>query len=491
MFWSALMVDCVTRPLMFRISASPVGGHGREVFHSQTRILFLVSIVICIAALAGIGSRPIGFLATFWPANPIFAALLVRMPRRYRPSVVVGALLGYQAAGYISGEIPWLNLQLTGANMASAVAFAFAYVSMGERTGFARARQLVSLAGASTIAAAAAGVSGGPIWVNFAGASYFDAWRMWFSSELMNYLVLMPGLIAMPWPLSLPGRAALRRFVTGPLMLPICATIGMIVLGLLAASPIALVLPVPALIWVALVLPVPATCLLVTLYSGVTMFALKLNLYDFGNGLSEDLIASVHLGVAMIALAPVLVATYNAERRNQLRELERAARIDMLTEALNRAAFVKEAEGVLRQLSAQNRPAAAIVVDVDHFKHVNDLHGHAAGDMALMALSAAIRKSIRQHDLFGRLGGEEFGLLLPGASPREAGAVAERLRAYVERMQTTLGNGDVLKLTISVGISNSADSTADLSEMLLFADRAMYEAKRAGRNQVQVQNVPA
>lgn len=80
--------------------------------------------------------------------------------------------------------------------------------------------------------------------------------------------------------------------------------------------------------------------------------------------------------------------------------------------------------------------------------------------------------------------------MLPGANAVEARIVADRLRSYVERMQTTLANGDILRLTVSVGLSNSADSSVELTELLSLADRAMYEAKRAGRNQVQVLDVP-
>lgn len=477
---------------MLRTFVSPAGDHGRDPIFAQARLLLVVSSLICFAALAGIYSRPAGFLAAFWPANAIFAVLLVRMPRRFRPTLVVGALCGYQAAGFATGDMAWLSLQLTATNMVSAGTFAFVYLSVGDReAGFTRARAVVSLACASVIAAAAAGVAGGSFWAHLSGTTYFDAWRVWFSSELMNYLVLLPGLMAMQWPVPLPRIEQVRRFLTGPLILPILAVIATIIISLLATHPVAIVFPVPALIWVALTLPLSTTCLLVLLYSGVMMFAVKLNVYDFGfGGLSEDLMASVHLGVAMIALAPVLVATYNAEKRRQFSELEHAARFDMLTEALNRGAFVQEAEALMQTLSAQRRPVAAVLVDVDHFKRVNDLHGHAAGDLALIALSAAIRKSIRQNDLFGRLGGEEFVLLLPGANASEALLVAERLRSYVERMQTTLANGDILNLTVSVGLSNSPDASADLAEMLLFADRAMYEAKRAGRNQVQVQDVP-
>ncbi len=477
---------------MFRTSVSPNSGHGRELIFSQARTIFLVSILICLAALAGIYSRPAGFLAAFWPANAILATLLVRAARWRRLPILLGAICGYQAAGYLTGDVPWTAVQLTMANLVSAVSFAFVYTSLGERdSGFASARSVPSLAGSAVVAAAAAGVAGAAVLAHMSGGSLFDAWRTWFASELMNYLVLLPGLLSVQWPLSRPQLAQIKTFFVGPLVVPVVAVIVTTAMALLTPHPVAIVFPVPALIWVALVMPLPATCFLVMLYSGVTMFAVKLHVYDFGSGLSDDLIASIHLGVAMIALGPVLVATFTAERRRQFVELQRVARIDDLTEALNRGTFFNEGVDRLRPLKAAQEPVAVILVDADHFKRVNDVYGHAAGDMALVALSAAIRKSIRYGDMFGRLGGEEFGLLLPGTPLDDARIVAERLRVYVERMQTTLASGDILQLTVSIGVSVAPKASSDLAEMLLFADRAMYEAKRAGRNRVHIHEMPA
>lgn len=474
-------------------SAPPLGGPRQVSATTGLRVVLLVAIIICAAALTGIYSRPVGFLATFWPANAILAGLLVRARNPQRLLILFGGLFGFQAAGFIAGDQPWVGLQMTVANLISASIFAFIYCSLEtQERDLTRVRAVVSLMGGAAIAAAISGTLGGWAWTLLTGGSYFSGWRTWFAAELMNYLVLLPGILAMPWPLpraQFPGWKALARH---PILPPAIALVVSAGFGLLVSDPLAIVFPVPALVWCALIVPLPLTCLLVLTYSSATMFAIKLGVYDLGpGGLSDDLIAAVHLGVAMIALGPVLVASATSDRRRQFAELERAATYDTLTEALNRGSFLREAERVLGDLKHRGEPAAVVVIDVDHFKRVNDLHGHAAGDMALVALSAAVKRSIRQGDLFGRLGGEEFSLLLPRASVQEAVAVANRLRWHVERLRTTLPSGDVLSLTVSAGVAVSLVARAEMTEMLSFADQTMYEAKRAGRNRVEFVQMPA
>lgn len=470
-----------------------VGGSSQTISTERVRLVLLVAIVMCVASLAGVYSRPADFLATFWPANSILAGMLVRARQSNRLLVLVGALFGYQATSFIAGDPAWVGLQMTAANMIGAVTFAFVFCSLeAQDRDLMRVRAVMSFIGSAIVAAAVAGVAGGPAWVSLGGGSYFDGWRTWFSSELMNYLVLLPGILAVSWPLPRLRFASWNALLRHPVVWPTIALLASVGFGILVSNPIAIVFPVPALIWCALVVPLPLTCLLVLLYSGATMFAVKLGVYGFGaTGLSDELIAVVHLGVAMIALGPVLVASATADRRRQFAEVERAATYDGLTDALNRSAFLREAESVLEELRDSRQPVSVILFDVDHFKHVNDVFGHAAGDLALVSLAAVVRASIRNGDLFGRMGGEEFSLLLPGAVSQEALAVANRLRRQVERMHIALPSGDVLKLTVSIGVATSQAAKASISEMLSLADQTMYEAKHAGRNRVEFVEVPA
>lgn len=163
-------------------------------------------------------------------------------------------------------------------------------------------------------------------------------------------------------------------------------------------------------------------------------------------------------------------------------ELHRLARTDPLTGTLNRLALDEESA---RLFSATSRPntLAALIIDVDHFKRINDEFGHATGDRVLAALAAAIRWRLQPPAVLGRMGGEEFLALLPGTGLAEAMALAERLRAAVAAMPP-VSDADVPGVTISVGIAAYRPEDTEVQTLVRRADRALYDAKRAGRNRV-------
>jgi diguanylate cyclase (GGDEF)-like protein len=185
----------------------------------------------------------------------------------------------------------------------------------------------------------------------------------------------------------------------------------------------------------------------------------------------------------------MVIASVNAERRRRIEQLERMARHDSLTDALTRSTFMEAGAGLLAQLLKEQAAVAVLVLDADHFKQINDVHGHPSGDRVLVAVAAAIRTAIRQGDLFGRIGGEEFALVLPRMTRREAQAVAERMRKAVANLAVVLESGSLQRITVSIGVAFDGASRAGLSEMVSLADRAMYEAKRAGRDQVVVSDL--
>lgn len=178
-----------------------------------------------------------------------------------------------------------------------------------------------------------------------------------------------------------------------------------------------------------------------------------------------------------------------AEARNAalLGQLERQAMSDTLTGLPNRRAFETEAA---RMVARAKRSASAITVgvaDIDHFKKVNDQYGHATGDEVLNAVSAVIAQASRATDFVARIGGEEFGLLFPNATPETARAVAERMRRAVEDFPVTTSEGVTVRVTISIGL---AQFDTSLTESLSHADTALYAAKNGGRNRVEQALMP-
>ncbi|WP_185827543.1 sensor domain-containing diguanylate cyclase [Halomonas nitroreducens] len=169
-------------------------------------------------------------------------------------------------------------------------------------------------------------------------------------------------------------------------------------------------------------------------------------------------------------------------RKEAERRTEHLISTDMLTGLLNRRAFFANGEAVLAHAARHGRRVPVAMVDLDHFKVLNDTHGHAAGDVALQRFATICRDSLRPYDLIGRVGGEEFALMLVDSEPEEACSVLERLRQAVADSELVLG-GETLHFTVSLGMAFLAPG-GDLGEALSRADRALYRAKRAGRNRI-------
>jgi len=163
--------------------------------------------------------------------------------------------------------------------------------------------------------------------------------------------------------------------------------------------------------------------------------------------------------------------------------LERLASIDGMTGLNNRRNFMELAESEWARFKRYGRPLALLMIDVDHFKSVNDTYGHDIGDEVIRAVADTLQKQKRVPDIAGRLGGEEFALLLPEATLDSAVAAAERLRGLVE-VQVITVDGQHIPVTISVGASAVQIETLGIEELIKQADVALYEAKRSGRNRV-------
>jgi diguanylate cyclase (GGDEF)-like protein len=169
-------------------------------------------------------------------------------------------------------------------------------------------------------------------------------------------------------------------------------------------------------------------------------------------------------------------------KRSQLR-FRRLARRDGLTEIFNRQHFVDAAGQTLEYCRKSARDACVVLIDLDHFKLVNDAHGHAVGDLVLKRAVAACQTHLRSIDIFGRLGGEEFGILLPDCALEAARQRAEKLRLAIAGLNDA-NAGIAFDVTASFGIAATNSSGYDLRQLLAHSDVALYQAKREGRNRV-------
>jgi diguanylate cyclase (GGDEF)-like protein len=214
------------------------------------------------------------------------------------------------------------------------------------------------------------------------------------------------------------------------------------------------------------------------------------NLLEFAT-LSLGALTAVALVVnpwlVLLALPPLVVL----HRAVLVRHLEEAASIDGKTGLLNAVAWHAQAERLLQRSNRSAGPRGVLVLDLDHFKSVNDMHGHLVVDRVLAAVAEALRAEVREGDLVGRFGGEEFVVLLAGPAAGASGeleAVAERIRTRVAALRVEVPTPDgplsISGLTVSIGVAVAPAEGADLRALLQVADTALYAAKRAGRNVV-------
>ncbi|MFA5610531.1 MAG: GGDEF domain-containing protein, partial [Alcaligenes sp.] len=220
-------------------------------------------------------------------------------------------------------------------------------------------------------------------------------------------------------------------------------------------------------------------------------FALSPPVYFLPNQFHSSLdLLSLRIGIASIALASITSASLMSARNLAVEKLQQLAHHDDLTGLLNKQAFYQQSQTILTQCRLKQVPISVIVLDIDHFKPVNDTHGHHVGDLALSAVTQRISLALRETDVCGRLGGEEFGILLPDCSALQAHAVAERVRKSISLLPFCLDNDQQLTMTASLGIATLDSSTLDLHALLRQADTALYEAKRAGRDQSYSYHLP-
>jgi diguanylate cyclase (GGDEF)-like protein/PAS domain S-box-containing protein len=164
--------------------------------------------------------------------------------------------------------------------------------------------------------------------------------------------------------------------------------------------------------------------------------------------------------------------------------LEHLATTDPLTDAHNRRFLMDRAEIEIALARRQSHGLSLVMFDIDHFKRINDSHGHSVGDQVLVTLSRAVQGEMRAGDTFARIGGEEFVMLLPRADAAQALRVAERLRVLIASLEIGTVKGDTLRITSSFGVASLAPQVNSVDALYVASDTALYQAKEAGRNRV-------
>lgn len=454
--------------------------------------MLVVGLAVFVASMFGILTRPVGALAAFWPANAILLGLMVRNPHFNSAWGWGVAFLAYIAADLLTGGSLERTLWLTAANLlgASAGVLLYTFLSEDDRK-LRRPVSMLYLFGICGVSAFAAAIAGGGAARMVFGRDFLTGFEFWYVTEFVNSLVILPVILSFPgrdeWRLADPMKLVhpfgqLDCTALAFKILPIVALIGSIVVAQVIGGPGVIAFPVPALIWCALSFPVFPTAVITMLLCAWLLIAAAMGtlaLPPMTDSLAS--LTSFRLGVALSALGPLTVAAINSARNDLLAKLSYAADHDQLTGALSRGAVMRRAEIMLAR--KQYDPVAIMMVDIDHFKKINDRYGHAVGDQTLIEFVRTTQGCLRSGDLLGRIGGEEFVVVLPNTSLSRAKQLAEKMRRDLAARR-----GDVspdLMITASFGIAcTAAHRSAGLDCLLSIADRALYRAKETGRNKV-------
>ncbi|KRB01203.1 hypothetical protein ASD83_06690 [Devosia sp. Root685] len=447
----------------------------------------LTAAIVFALALLGIHSRTAFDLASLWPANAALLGILAIYPKTNSALTWVLSALAYMAADLLSGGDLLRSAALNATNLVG-VATGLALIRLWASRFFPMTRpsSVVRLSVVVLAASLACGIAGGFVAGPLLGLDRLEGFFLWTASEAVNYAIFLP--LVMGGRLIKARKSALADEKDGSLAEKATA------IAALAAScglmPFvggagALVLYLPAFIWCSTLFSPRIALVLSGLAAMWVLFAVPVGLIPlYVDNVPLDSpwdLASFRMGIASLALGSLAMVMLNAFWQEAHDEIEHRANHDFLTGLLNRRQFNATAEASLVR-QRDGTPNVALAVDVDHFKSINDTHGHPLGDHVLQVVAGLLTAGLRKGDILGRLGGEEFAIILPGAGIEEGTRVAERIREAIAA--ETLRHGEVaIATSVSIGLVEF-QAPANLPRMLSLADEALYEAKNAGRNRV-------
>lgn len=445
-------------------------------------------------------ARRVDNVAVLWIPNGILlATLLVRADRA--PALFVAGALASFAANLATGHGLVASLILTVGNMAEvALAAWLLHRWAGPAPLFAQVSGVVRFTFVAGLAAPALGATVASAGLTLLGADFLDIWGRWIVGDALGLLIITPILVILD-----------QRWRQGPDAILIArsrAEVAALLAGVLALS--LAVFAIPAEVALFLLLPpmlvatfrmgpfgAAAACIIIAAV-GVGFTVQGVGPVALFEGSVSERVLHFQLFLAVLFLSALPVAAALSERQALATELADAcdaarsaaesfydqASTDELTGVATRRRFLERLKDEVAAARVKGADLALVVLDVDHFKAINDAHGHPAGDLVLRAIADACRDTVRARDILGRLGGEEFAVLMPDTTADGAAAVCERLRAAIAARRVAPAPRVAIRATVSLGLALLRGHDGD--RLLSDADRALYDAKRAGRNRLAI-----
>ena len=460
----------------------------------QASAFFIVGTVVLICCLCGILSRPVTFLAYLWPVNAVLLGLFLRFKYLKIWGGWLGAFSGYMLADLGTGSSLQLTFILTLANLINVTVSLFLiqlwklnYRNYNQGFTFLYLFLICALGGSLVSALFAIAtvpylsdtfMSTQRLWIDFG---------MWWAGEIVNYITILPIILFFPT-LNEIGKKfksiRLNQFRLAKL-LPLIAIVISVTFTHIFFGPGALLYPLAALIWAALTYPIFTVALINSIVCLVTYHSLTYFYLSHSSSAYLTTTISVRIGLCMLGLAPLILCIITSNRRELYKKVLHMANHDSLTNTINRRHLFEKGERYLSE--AKSHAVSLIMLDLDHFKRMNDQYGHHVGDLVLKHFSQLVEDNIRTNELFARVGGEEFLILMMNTTLQETQAIAERIRIKTELTPMQLPEGDLLFITTSIGIAHhSLPTELSLQHIINQADHALYRSKALGRNQITI-----
>ena len=407
-----------------------------QQLNHETYAYFVIVFAVLVCCFIGIATRPLGYLALIWPANAALLAIFLRFPHLNHLGGWLGAFSAFMFADLVTGNSLLQSLFLTLSNLISTIVSIFLFVI---------SRLIIN----TTI-------------------------------PVIPLVLAFPRIKDMQY--LFKNRRQKRHHFS--YFLPAATVVLCVIITNIFSGPGALLYPLAALIWAALTYRLFSMTLINAFVTILTYYSLTQFYATTHDTLADSTIyISLRIGLFMLALSPLILCIISQNRNELFKRVLYLANHDSLTRTMNLHYFFQKGEYLLQY--ANRMEFSVIMLDIDHFKRLNDDFGHHVGDKVLQHFAEIIRCNLRAEDLFARIGGEEFVLLLWNTEPFEAQYIAERIRKRVEKTPMHQSDGSDLYITVSVGITHQNEpQSQDLQHLINIADQALYQAKHRGRNQV-------
>jgi diguanylate cyclase (GGDEF)-like protein len=460
----------------------------------------LVAGIIVISAWAACAYASIlltingGGIAAIWPANAVLLAALLGSRRRHWAGYAIGCVAAACLINLAVGRGFGISLGFGLANALEVVVAALLLRPARVETMFDSGFGVAGFVLCCVIATGVSASFSAGVMALFNGSSYAAAWLDWFTADCLGLLIITPLLLVGKRVFTESDETAGSQPSTVEVVaIVVMVTVVAVVVFAQTRYPLLFLTMVPVMIATHRLRALGAvlsTVILAAIGSWFTMHDRGPVSLIHGDAFDRLYYFQFYIAVVVLANLPKAAVLTERDLRASLSHATikaaaaasaHQASTDDLTGLANRRALIRRLDETRMMAEQHGLPFALALFDIDHFKRINDDHGHAAGDDVLRRLAGEASQLVRQGDLVARFGGEEFAVLMPGADAKAAMHLGERMRATIAALHPTLPDGTVIEVTVSVGVAQFQPGMS-VDALIGRADAALYEAKRGGRN---------